>query len=46
MYIVVDSCEFTGFESNGLVILNRSSLRTGYFRVTNNDFHDLGLYFV
>lgn len=44
MHIVVDSCEFTGFESNGLVILNKSSLRTGYFRVTNNDFHDLGLY--
>lgn len=44
MYLVVDSCEFTGYETTGLTLLNRSFYIRGYFRVTNNNFHDLGLF--
>lgn len=44
MYVVIDSCEFTGYETNALTLNNSSFLRRGYFRVTNNNFHDIGLY--
>lgn len=42
-YFNVDSCEFTGFKHTGLTIGNDNYYMRGYFRIQNNNFHDIGV---